>query len=152
MEHRDKIGFVLRKKRIQSKIDELDDSTYFDRQRRVIFFDDLSDRKFAPRDGHQLSDLRPLLRGPVYVVLGNHDSLRMAPIMEAMGIRMLFNEHEPIGRGGSRIYLAGVDDAHFYRADDGRLRQPSPKMPFRYCYRIHRRFTSKPRQQDSISC
>ena len=38
--------------------------------------------------------------------------------MEAMGIRMLFNEHEPIARGGSRIYLAGVDDAHFYRADD----------------------------------
>ena len=38
--------------------------------------------------------------------------------MEVMGIRMLFNEHEPIARGGSRIYLAGVDDAHFYRADD----------------------------------
>ena len=46
-----------------------------------------------------LSDLRPLLRGPLYGVLGNHDSLRMAPAMEAMGIRMLFNEYEPIARG-----------------------------------------------------
>ena len=65
-----------------------------------------------------LSELRALLKGPLYGVLGNHDSLKMAPAMEAMGIRMLFNEHEPIARGGSQIYLAGVDDAHFYRADD----------------------------------
>ena len=31
---------------------------------------------------------------------------------------MLFNECEPIVRGGQRIFLAGVDDPHFYRADD----------------------------------
>jgi predicted MPP superfamily phosphohydrolase len=38
--------------------------------------------------------------------------------MEAMGICMLFNECEPIVRDGQRIFLAGVDDPHFYRADD----------------------------------
>ena len=35
-----------------------------------------------------------------------------------MGIRMLLNESEHIERGGQRFYLAGVDDAHFYRADN----------------------------------
>ena len=65
-----------------------------------------------------LSNICALLRGPLYGVLGNHDSLRMTPAMEAMGIRMLFNEYETIARGSSQIYLAGVDDAHFYRADD----------------------------------
>ena len=35
--------------------------------------------------------------------------------MEAMGIRMLLNECEAIERGDQRIYLAGIDDAHFYR-------------------------------------
>ena len=65
-----------------------------------------------------LSKLRGLLKGPLYGVLGNHDSLKMAPAMEAMGIRMLINECEPITHRGSRIYLAGIDDAHFYRADD----------------------------------
>ena len=65
-----------------------------------------------------VDELRAQLKGPVYGVLGNHDSIRMAPSMEAMGIRMLFNECEPIVRGGQRIFLAGVDDPHFYRADD----------------------------------
>jgi uncharacterized protein len=65
-----------------------------------------------------VSDLLAQLKGQQYGVLGNHDSIRMAPFLEAMGIRMLFNECEPIVRGANRIYLAGVDDPHFYRADD----------------------------------
>ena len=62
--------------------------------------------------------LRAQLKGPLYGVLGNHDSIHMAPPLEAMGIRMLFNECETISRGNNHIYLAGVDDAHFYRADN----------------------------------
>jgi predicted MPP superfamily phosphohydrolase len=50
-------------------------------------------------------------------VLGNHDSITMAPQLEALGIRVLLNECVAINRGGASIYLAGVDDAHFYRAD-----------------------------------
>jgi uncharacterized protein len=51
----------------------------------------------------------------------------MAPSMEAMGICMLFNECEPIVRGGQRIFLAGVDDPHFYRADD--IEKAASKIP-----------------------
>jgi len=42
----------------------------------------------------------------------------MVPDLEALGIRMLLNECVAIGRGGALIYLAGIDDAHFYRADN----------------------------------
>jgi predicted MPP superfamily phosphohydrolase len=65
-----------------------------------------------------INELRARLKGPLYGVLGNHDSIHMAPSLEAMGIRMLFNECEIIVRGDDKIYLAGVDDPHFYRADD----------------------------------
>jgi len=58
------------------------------------------------------------LRGDIYAVLGNHDSIAMVPDLEALGIRMLLNECIAIDRGGALIYLAGVDDAHFYRADN----------------------------------
>jgi uncharacterized protein len=40
----------------------------------------------------------------------------MLPDLEGMGIRMLLNESETIVRGNERIRLAGVDDAHYYRA------------------------------------
>ena len=53
------------------------------------------------------------LRGDVYAVLGNHDSITMVPDLEALGIRMLLNECAVIERGTASIYLAGVDDAHF---------------------------------------
>ncbi len=55
---------------------------------------------------------------PVHAVLGNHDSLRMVPAMEAMGIRVLLNEHVTLERAGARLHVAGVDDPHFHRADD----------------------------------
>ncbi len=74
-----------------------------------------------------VDELQARLKGPVYGVLGNHDSIRMAPSMEAMGICMLFNECEPIARGGQRIFLAGVDDPHFYRADD--IEKAASKIP-----------------------
>ena len=58
------------------------------------------------------------ISGPVYGVLGNHDTIRMVPGLEAMGIRMLLNECEAIVRGDQRIWLAGIDDAHFFRVDN----------------------------------
>ena len=39
------------------------------------------------------------------------------PGLEDMGIRILLNECESLSRGGESIYLAGIDDAHFYRVD-----------------------------------
>lgn len=62
--------------------------------------------------------VRSHLEGPIYGVLGNHDTIRMVPALEAMGIRMLLNECELIARDDQRIFLAGVDDAHFYRMDN----------------------------------
>ena len=62
--------------------------------------------------------VRSHLKGPVYGVLGNHDTICMVPGLEAMEIRMLLNENEPIIRGQERIYLAGIDDAHYYRVDN----------------------------------
>jgi uncharacterized protein len=58
------------------------------------------------------------LRRPCYGVLGNHDSIRMVPALEAMGVQMLLNESIAIERDGATIHLAGIDDAHYYRVDD----------------------------------
>jgi predicted MPP superfamily phosphohydrolase len=58
------------------------------------------------------------LRGPVYGVLGNHDTVRMVPGLEEMGVRMLLNEAESFTRDGQTLHLAGVDDAHYYRVDN----------------------------------
>jgi predicted MPP superfamily phosphohydrolase len=70
----------------------------------------------AALDG--LERVRRCLKPPVYGVLGNHDTIRMVPRMEEMGIRMLLNESEAIVRGDERIFLAGIDDAHYYRVDN----------------------------------
>ena len=65
-----------------------------------------------------MEKLCALLKGPVYGVLGNHDTVLMVPRLEEMGVRMLLNEADTIERGGERIHLAGVDDAHFYRMEN----------------------------------
>ncbi len=65
-----------------------------------------------------VASVRSHLRAPVYGVLGNHDTIRMVPGLEAMGIRMLLNEVAAITRGDEHIHLAGIDDAHFYRVDN----------------------------------
>lgn len=65
-----------------------------------------------------LAQLRPHLKGKVYAVLGNHDTIRMVPGMEDLGIRVLLNESVRIERHGAAIHLAGIDDAHYYRVDN----------------------------------
>lgn len=70
----------------------------------------------AALDG--VEQVRRQLRGPVYGVLGNHDTIRMVPRLEGMDIRMLLNETVTITRGDGRIFMAGIDDAHYYRVDN----------------------------------
>jgi uncharacterized protein len=65
-----------------------------------------------------VAKVRAQLKEPIFGVLGNHDTIQMVPAMEAMDIRILLNESEAIARGDQRIYLAGIDDAHFYRVDN----------------------------------
>ena len=62
--------------------------------------------------------VRSHLYGPVFAVLGNHDTIRMVPALERMEIRLLLNEQEAIRRDDQSIHLAGIDDAHFYRVDN----------------------------------
>jgi len=61
--------------------------------------------------------LRPHLKGQVLAVLGNHDSVMMVPELEEMGYQLLMNEHCAIEREGEVFWVAGVDDAHYYRVD-----------------------------------
>ena len=51
-------------------------------------------------------------------MLGNHDTIRLVPGMEAMGYRVLLNEWTKLARGREIVHLAGIEDAHSYRMDD----------------------------------
>ena len=65
-----------------------------------------------------LQQVRTQLEGEVYAILGNHDTVCMVPGMESMDIRLLLNEQVTLQRGGDTIYLVGIDDPHYYRADN----------------------------------
>lgn len=65
-----------------------------------------------------LSEIVRLIDAPIYGVLGNHDSIHMLEGLEDLGIRMLMNETEIIESNKERIFLAGIDDAHYYRTHD----------------------------------
>jgi len=65
-----------------------------------------------------LARVRACINGTVYGVLGNYDTIQMVPGLEGMGIRMLLNECEAISRDDQCIYLAGIDDAHYYQVDN----------------------------------
>ena len=67
---------------------------------------------------------------------------------------MLVNEFEPIERHGERIYLAGIDDAHFYRMDniEKALGRNSGLMHSPCSSHIRPRFTNKPPAPALIFC
>ena len=78
-------------------------------------------RTFGPYDAALagMERLRPLIRSAAYAVLGNHDTIRMVPAMEAMGLPI--SDHEQvvtIERDGEELYVGGIDDAHFYRLEN----------------------------------
>ncbi|MGE0257634.1 MAG: metallophosphoesterase [Alphaproteobacteria bacterium] len=81
---------------------------------------DFRGRTYGPFDAtlDGLARLRPRLPERTYAVLGNHDSILMVPGLEAIGIRVLLNEWEPVVLGNHAIHLAGIDDAHLYRLHD----------------------------------
>ena len=81
---------------------------------------DYRGKTFGPFEAalEEVAQVRLHLKGTVYGVLGNHDTIRMVPGLEELGIRMLLNECETIVRGNQRIHLAGIDDAHYYRVDN----------------------------------
>jgi predicted MPP superfamily phosphohydrolase len=81
---------------------------------------DYRGQTFGPFDAalEGVAQVRTHLKELVYGVLGNHDTIRMVPGLEEIGIRMLLNESETIMRDDQQIHLAGIDDAHYYRVDN----------------------------------
>ena len=85
-----------------------------------VFTGDFRGKTFGPFEAALAgtAKVRSHIRGPVFGVLGNHDTVRMVPDLEEMGIRMLLNESETIARENQLIHIAGIDDAHYYRVDN----------------------------------
>ena len=77
-------------------------------------------RTFGPFElaMHELGRLRAAIPGPVYAVLGNHDSIAMLPYLRRMDLPVLFNEGVRIGGGEGEFHLAGIDDPHYHRVWD----------------------------------
>ncbi len=79
----------------------------------------------AALDG--MRTIRGQLDGPLYAVLGNHDTIRMVPGLESMGIRVLLNESVRLERDGAVLHLAGIDDAHYYQVHN--LHKAAAQIP-----------------------
>lgn len=90
---------------------------------------DLRARTYGDSDSavQAMHEFREYLTGPVYAVLGNHDSIMMVPALEQMDIKVLLNEAIPLSKGNAAIYLAGIDDPHYFRADN--LERASEQIP-----------------------
>jgi hypothetical protein len=93
------------------------------------FTGDYRGKSFGPYEETLLGMARVCaeLRKPLYGVLGDHDTIRMTPGLEEIGIRMLLNESITIERDNQHIYLAGIDDAHFYRT--GKIEKVASEIP-----------------------
>lgn len=79
---------------------------------------DFRAKTFGPYDKalEYLKSVRSVMTGDVYGVMGNHDTIQMLPGLEGMGINMLMNESVELERDGEKIYLAGIDDPHYFEA------------------------------------
>lgn len=100
-----------------SRLIELVNDLHYD---ICVLTGDFRGKTFGPFDAtlEGVARVRSHLTGLVFGVLGDHDTIRMVPGLEQMGIRVLLNESEAILRGNERIHLVGIDDAHFYRVDN----------------------------------
>jgi len=65
-----------------------------------------------------MAKLLARLHEPRFGVLGNHDFIEKVAFLEAAGLPMLMNEGVPLEKDGQRIWICGVDDAHFFRTED----------------------------------
>jgi predicted MPP superfamily phosphohydrolase len=63
----------------------------------------------------------------VFGILGNHDSAEIALELAKMGVHMLINDAAELRSGESALWIAGVDDPHYYGCDD--LAEATSKIP-----------------------
>jgi predicted MPP superfamily phosphohydrolase len=71
--------------------------------------------------------LVPHIKKPRYAILGNHDFIEKVAFLEAIGLTVLLNECDVIERDGSRLWICGVDDPHFFYAHD--LKKARERVP-----------------------
>ena len=57
----------------------------------------------------------------VFAVLGNHDSFSIGEGLGKAGVEVLFNRAKAIQKNGEEIWVAGVDDPHYYACHDIKL-------------------------------
>lgn len=65
-----------------------------------------------------LQDVR--VHGPRLAVLGNHDSVEMAAMLEERGFDVLVNRSRVLERGAERLRVTGLDDVHNFYTDAAR--------------------------------
>ena len=99
-----------------------------------------------------VSRLREALRGDIYAVLGNHNSITMVPDLEALGIRMLLTTSASPStvarlRSISRGSMTRISTA---RTTSKRRRRTFHAVVFLSCYRTLRKSTGRPRTPVSI--
>jgi predicted MPP superfamily phosphohydrolase len=65
-----------------------------------------------------LQDVR--VHGPRLAVLGNHDSVEMAAMLEERGFDVLVNRSRVLERSGERLRVTGLDDVHNFYTEAAR--------------------------------
>ena len=90
---------------------------------------DYRGKTFGPFDAtlEGMERIQVHFKKQVLGVLGNHDTIRMLPGLEDMGITMLLNESQTIQRGDARLHFVGIDDAHYFRVDN--IEKAASKIP-----------------------
>ena len=67
----------------------------------------------------------------VMAVLGNHDCIEIMEELTAMGVNVLVNDALSVTRGKDRLFIAGVDDPHYYQCEN--LEQAFQDIPPEAC-------------------
>ncbi len=68
---------------------------------------------------------------PWFGILGNHDFIEMVGHLENAGLPILLNESVELKRQSDSIWIAGVDDSHFYQTEDfAKARRGVPENSF----------------------
>lgn len=57
-------------------------------------------------------------KSQVLGILGNHDFYPIAEMLDKVGFQMLLNENTCLQRDGQKLWFVGVEDCHYFRADD----------------------------------
>jgi hypothetical protein len=97
-----------------------------------------------------MARIRKRLAGPIYGVLGNHDTIRMVPALEDMGVRVLLNEADTLERAASAsISRASTTPTSFASTISRKLRPTSLATSAHSCSRIRPRYSVRPRMPAS---